>query len=70
MDADAGGPATRIDSPTLFLVATPIGNLGDMTIRALSTLAAAETVLCEDTRTSGNSAYPTTAARTSQECIA
>jgi 16S rRNA (cytidine1402-2'-O)-methyltransferase len=39
--------------PGLHLVATPIGNLGDITIRALATLAAAETVLCEDTRTSG-----------------
>lgn len=40
-------------SPGLHVVATPIGNLGDITLRALSTLAAAETVLCEDTRTSG-----------------
>lgn len=40
-------------APGLYVVATPIGNLGDMTIRALATLAAAETVLCEDTRTSG-----------------
>ena len=40
-------------APGLHLVATPIGNMGDMTIRALATLAAAETVLCEDTRTSG-----------------
>jgi 16S rRNA (cytidine1402-2'-O)-methyltransferase len=40
-------------APGLHVVATPIGNLGDITIRALSTLAAAETVLCEDTRTSG-----------------
>jgi 16S rRNA (cytidine1402-2'-O)-methyltransferase len=40
-------------APGLHVVATPIGNLGDMTIRALATLAAAETVLCEDTRTSG-----------------
>lgn len=39
--------------PGLHVVATPIGNLGDITIRALSALAAAETVLCEDTRTSG-----------------
>ena len=39
-------------APGLSVVATPIGNLGDMTIRALATLAAAETVLCEDTRTS------------------
>lgn len=40
-------------APGLYVVATPIGNMGDMTIRALATLAAAETVLCEDTRTSG-----------------
>jgi 16S rRNA (cytidine1402-2'-O)-methyltransferase len=40
-------------APGLYVVATPIGNLGDMTIRALATLAAAEIVLCEDTRTSG-----------------
>ena len=40
-------------APGLYVVATPIGNLGDMTVRGLATLAAAETVLCEDTRTSG-----------------
>ena len=40
-------------APGLHVVATPIGNMGDITIRALATLAAAETVLCEDTRTSG-----------------
>ncbi|MBY0356182.1 MAG: 16S rRNA (cytidine(1402)-2'-O)-methyltransferase [Rickettsiales bacterium] len=38
---------------TLFIVATPIGHLGDMSFRAVETLKNADLVACEDTRTSG-----------------
>src|SRR5450631_3643374 len=45
---------TRVEAPALapglHVVATPIGNLGDVSLRALATLAAADAVVAEDTR--------------------